>query len=357
MFYPTYAELLFNILIWLLLLFVNFNVLNSSFPRFCSTYKVFFVLTVVFSTWGFITGDYFHYKEIFYSLSRYNDMHHLEPIYLYLAKILNGNYTIWRFVIWATSLLLYIAIMRMLHVRADIGSLCFALFSMFYFCSHRQTLAFCIVFLAVILLLDTNKKFLFKLLAMGLLIVSISFHRSMPIYIVLIIISLIPLNRYAYVAIICAFPLLYYNFDNILAFIVDSAFVGQDLTKSYIESDFRVFATIWGKIANVITQLPVYLLLIFAIYKTTFQRTDKLPYVVTVFLQMSFWQIYLSHLLLNQDLSSFLAPRFREDSLITMGIFYSAYIMKSKPTLLVKVLLSMLLFSNVFIYSYALYKL
>lgn len=348
-------EYCFNIFLWLLLVFLSLNVIVPTFPKIIKSYKMFFILVVTFSTFGVITGDYFHYQELFGTFGKYNNVEHVEKVYSFLAKFVGGNYTLWRFIVWTSSVGLYVLTMKRLKVRPDVASLCFALFTMFYFCSHRQTLAFCIVILAIVLLMRANKKIILSAVAIALFVISVYFHRSMPVYIFLFIIALIPLNRYAYIALICLFPISYHYLGNIFGYLIDISFIREELAAGYTESDL-VSATLWGKFTGVITQLPIYLLLCFAIFKTQFQRSVQLPKGARFFLQMSFWQIYTSYLFMGQDMSSFLAPRFREDSLLSLGIFYSLYLTIYKQTSYTRFMLWYLFFSNLFIYMYALYK-
>lgn len=350
-----YIDYCFNIFIWLLLIVLNLNVLVPSFPKVTNSYKMFFILVVMFATFGFITGDYFHYQEIFDSYAKYQELEHVEPIYLSVAKFVGGNYTLWRLVVWTVATLLYIFVMRQLKVTPSVASLCFALFTMFYFCSHRQTVAFCVVFLSICLFLSNSKSKLLKIIAIAIFIASIFFHRSMVVYAFLFLLSLIPLNRYAYIVIICLYPLVSYLFSGVIGYASEGLILDETLTENYINSDMRVNTTIWGVVSNLITLTPIYILLLLAIYKTKFQA-QKLPYVANVFLQMSFWQIYLSALFQNQDVSSFLAPRFREDSLMTLGIFYSVYLSTYTPTRKIKLFLWWLFVANMYIYLYALYK-
>ncbi|MBR5562767.1 MAG: EpsG family protein [Bacteroidales bacterium] len=348
-------EFYLNIFIWLLLVFLNINVIAPSCPRITNSYKMFFILVVLFSTFGYITGDYFHYQEIFDSYSIGYSLGHVEPIYIKIAKYVDGNYSLWRFIVWTAATLLYILTMRKLKVNPAVASLCFALFPMFYFCSHRQSLAFSIVFLAIVMLMESDKKRIPKIIAIGLFVLSLYFHRSMLIYIFIFLIAFIPLNRNAYIVILCLFPVIYHYIGDILGYLMNMSFLSDDLAEGYMKSDL-VSATLWGKISGFLTQLPIYLLLIYAIVKTKIQKKIHVPKVAIVFLQMSFWQMYISHLFMGQDMSSFLAPRFREDSLMTLGIFYTLYLTKYKLNRPVRFFFWYLFVSNIFLYSYALYK-
>ena len=352
----SYIEVYFNIFVWALLVFLSFRALVPSFPKMANSYKVFYFLAITFATFGYVTGDFFHYQEIFENSARFNEFHHVEKFYSYIGEFLGMNYMLWRFVIWSIALLLYIYLMKRLRTVPDAVSLSFALFSILYFCSHRQILAFCVAFVGVVLLLDSSKKIGIKILGLLIIAASLLFHRSMPIYLCLIVLALIPYNRYVYVVMLCAFPIVSRYFGDILGTMVDSSLINENLTRSYIDSDFRATSTIWGIVGLVVTYAPIYLLLIYAIYQTTFKKEASLPREAMFFLRLSFLQIYLAHLFQNQGVSSFLTTRFLEDSVITLGVFYSVFITKYRPTKFIKTGYSFLLISCLYNYMYFIYK-
>ena len=91
------------------------------------------VLLIVFGTYGTGEGDYLHYKESVESIHSLFDVFYyngMEVQYNYLALFLEGNYTLWRLVIFSVqfigmSLLLYKAKLNTYPILLFFIAICF----------------------------------------------------------------------------------------------------------------------------------------------------------------------------------------------------------------------------------------
>ena len=155
------------------------------------------------------------------------------------------------------------------------------------------------------------------------------------------------------------FPLIYSNLGPILDYLtsIGGSSTIELYSRNYIDSDFRVDITLWGIVGNIINQLPTYLLLLYAIYISLFKPNVSLPFLAKVFLNISVLEVYLSLLFTGQDVSAFLAPRFREYSLLPLSIFYGIYFTGQPINKYVRILIYMMLFANLYMLSYSIYKL
>lgn len=355
-----FLKYLIDIFLWSLLVIINVTPLKPAAPRVTVSYWPSIVLVILFAVFGYITGDYFNYITIYESSSHYNAVFHVERIYAFLMEVSNGSYTLWRFLIWFPAILLYGWIIKRLKLDVNVALLFFAILPMFYFCSHRQYLGMAIMYSGLVLFYTSNKhSYVSKLLAVLVFVLSAFFHRSMPLYMLLTLIALLPFNKVSYVLMAVLFPLIYNYLDLILEFITS---IGGSSTidlfsKNYIESDFRVDITIWGIVGNLVNQLPTYLLLIYAIYQTTFKKGNRVSPVAKIFLQIAVLEVYLSLLFTGQDVSAFLAPRFREYSLLPLSIFYGIYFTSRPIKRYVRIFIYMMLFADLYMLSYSLYKL
>lgn len=355
-----FLKYLLDIFLWVLLVIINITPLKSSPLKFNVSYWPSIILIMLFAVFGYITGDYFNYISIYDASFHYNDVFHVEPFYAFLMEISHGSYNLWRFFIWIPAVLVYGWIIKRLKLDVNVAFLFFAILPMFYFCSHRQYLGMAIMYSGLVLFCTSTKHaYMGKLLALLIFISSVFFHRSMPLYMLLTVIALLPFKKVSYVLMVVLFPLIYNYLDPILEFITS---VGGSSTidlfsKNYIESDFRVDITIWGIVGNLVNQLPTYLLLIYAIYQSTFKKGNYVPSLAKVFLNIAVLQVYLSLLFTGQDVSAFLAPRFREYSLLPLSLFYGIYFSSRPINRYVRILIFMMLFADLYMLAYSVYKL
>lgn len=350
-----------DIFFWLLLVLLNYSSIHSSFPRFKDTYWFSVILIILFAVFGYITGDYDNYIYIYNASDYYNETVHVEPLYATLMKWSHGNYDLWRFLIWAPAVLIYSLILKKLKVNLNVAFMFFAILPMFYFCSHRQYLGLAIMYLGLVLLSTPSKNMIIsRLFAILLMIGSIYFHRSMPLYILLAMIALLPFKKVTYIIMAVLFPIIYINFDLIVNFftVTVNTSTMELYSRNYIDSEFRVDITLWGIIGNIVNQLPVYLLLIYAIYKSAFSSDASLvPPMAKVFLNIAVLEIYLSLLFTGQEVSAFLAPRFREYSLVPLSMFYTIYLTRFRMNRTIRTFVYMVLFADIYMLAYSIYKL
>lgn len=156
------------------------------------------------------------------------------------------------------------------------------------------------------------------------------------------------------------FPVIYINFEWILNFVTVTVNTSamELYSRNYIDSEFRVDITMWGIIGNIVNQLPVYLLLVYALYKSAFSSDAfAVPLMAKIFLNLAVLEIYLSLLFTGQEVSAFLAPRFREYSLMPLSMFYTIYLTRCRMNRVIRTFVYMVLFADLYMLAYSIYKL
>lgn len=350
-----------DIFLWLLLVLLNYSSIHSSFPRFKDTYWFSVILIIMFAVFGYITGDYDNYIYIYDASEYYNETVHVESLYAALMDWSHGNYALWRFFIWGPAVLIYGIILKKLNVNLNVAFMFFAILPMFYFCSHRQYLGLAIMYLGLVFFTTPSKNLIMsRLFAVMLMISSIYFHRSMPLYILLALVAMLPFKKSTYIIMALLFPVIYINFEWILNFVTVTVNTSamELYSRNYIDSEFRVDITMWGIIGNIVNQLPVYLLLVYALYKSAFSSDAfAVPLMAKIFLNLAVLEIYLSLLFTGQEVSAFLAPRFREYSLMPLSMFYTIYLTRCRMNRVIRTFVYMVLFADLYMLAYSIYKL
>ena len=249
----TTSEVIFNLLLWVILIFVyrkQFKTRNIG-PN---NYNFLLIIVVLYSTFGYVSGDYFHYEELYDRITRTTNITaiHLESFYLSLIEFLPEDYNLWRFAVWGLSTIVTILIFKKLNLNPQFTTLIFTLVLMQYFAAPRNTLGYMVLYFGVAWLLYSKPKSLVSMVV-GIVIICCStlFHKSMILYIFLIIISLIPIKKIHIITALFLFPILYVSIIKysmlLLPYLTgdtDSAEAGM----RYLESDNAFVANFNGMI-------------------------------------------------------------------------------------------------------------
>ncbi len=356
---PTTQAILVPISLWFILLIrYSSQIKKTTFEN--KSYFFFWLIVTLFCTFNFMPGDYYSYKELYENLYRSSYAIHVEEFFYYLTQALPHSYHLWRFIIWTTSTIIIISIFKKLKCPTGFSVLVFTLLLMTYFAVPRNTLGFVVLYLAIVIIFSPNKKNKFFSLCIGsiLIIWSFSLHKSMFIYILLMGFALIPLGKKLLITSIIAFPLLYKSVTFISSYILLNSFANETSQESgtgYLESDFRVEVNINGLIQLFITRLPIFLLLFYSI-RNIFFKKESVHYILKIFLQYSYWLIYISYLFMGQEVSAFLSNRFWDASLYPLTFFIAGYLYKKPRSRFIKNCFYLLILSNLYQLSYAIFK-
>lgn len=355
--YSFYGCLL-SIVIWLYAYLRN----KSQIQRNSSHGTSFFelgIITILFSTFAYISGDFYSYREIYDSVITVRESRHLEDFYVWLINHLPTNYFLWRAIVWGAATYLLLSTFKKLRCNPQFSSLLFILISLvgtFYFL--RNSLGYCMLYYGVAVLLCRKNltSALWGLLAIG---ISYFLHKSMFLYIGIMIIAFIPLNKSLIKLSIILFPIIYSTVFFVSTHILSFSGLTEQSGESglnYLNSeDVSYNSNIFGYLKMFINRLPIYLLLIKAMKDIYFKKI-KVEYRYLVFLQYSYFLTYLSFLFLGQEVSKFLSPRFWDASLLPLTIFLAHYLYIIPRTKYIRICLYLLLFSIFYNFSYQIYS-
>ncbi len=356
----TYPQAIFCAIYWFLF-FVIYSFALKKNVKFAYGKGYFFLwlIITVYSTFEFNGGDFYYYKEIYDQVLHYNSSIHMESFYIWVLKSLPQNYFLWRFVIWGLASFFWIQIAKDLKLDARLYAILFFLIIFFLFVGARQSLGFSILYLGLIFLLKHDNKKWKRALGLMIMVVSCFFHKTMFIYLIISLVSIVNFGKNYIIALLILFPIFYKGMDLFIEPIslLVSDDIGINAIQRYLNSDFRSEANIYGIIRKIIDRLPVFLLIIYAI-KNIFFNNEKVDYLQKVLLRVSFILIYVSYLFAGKEVSAFIPPRFWDAALFPFTIFLSLYLFNHthQKNRLVNLSLVLFVLSKLFTIAYRIYK-
>ena len=140
----------------------------------------FLVFFIFFSIGYCVNSDYFNYRNWVIWASRWYDSDASVALYQSLAYWCNGNYDLFRFVVWGGGLILVYISSRKLHIDSFTTLLILFVFYCTYFCYARASLAMAVYWFGVVFFVTTSSKSIIKkIIGIILIFSSIIFHREM----------------------------------------------------------------------------------------------------------------------------------------------------------------------------------
>ena len=222
----TFAQCLYCLLLYcfLLLFSLRGNVSNLFIKADLKGGRIFlFCGLLLFALTAFVGADFFHYYEFMseYRGQVFGDQElGLESFYQYLINYIDGNYFIFRLVVWGGSLALIVTATRLFG--ANVYHTLFVILAGFIvtYSYARATLAMSVFSLGIVIICTANKhkKGIIKtIIGIAIVACSIYFHRSMlPMIVVAACWLLLPckkqLSRYS----LLLFPIIVVIVSNIL---------------------------------------------------------------------------------------------------------------------------------------------
>lgn len=369
MYKQTFGLVLIDFVIWLSFLWINRrfllianNTIPANYKSNKHSYVAFFVFVSSFCTFSYISGDYAAYLEIYNTINIKNTYlgFYLEPFYIWLIDILPHNYSIWRYVVWGLSSIAIIKTFKRLDFSIEFSSLIFCLLLFVYFSTPRNSLGYVVLYLGATYLFfpSTNKKWSY-FVGIVLVVCSNFLHKSMFLYIIILLFSLIPFGKRSYIFSLIFFPIIYKSITFISRIILEYSFANaesQERGMEYLESDFQVRINAFGYLHLGIWRVPLLFLLYYAI-KNIYFKGEEIPYGYKVFLNYSYLLIYMALLFTGQEVSAFLSTRFYDASIYTLTIFFAYYLYRKPLSKFIKTCMYTFIVANLYNFFLAFYKL
>lgn len=226
--------------------------------------------TLFLCIFAFYDSDYYHYLEIFQSVST-DFIYHVEDVYIPIALFAKGNYTVFRACVWGVAVLLAFWTFRRLDLPFPLVVLCFLCLIVLKFGYGRVSLALSIATFGLSYIVKPAKfKILSYLFGIVLILLSTLFHSSAIVYVVFLLISMVAINAgrgsmiiflVVYLLSVLAFQRL--GSQDIFRFI--SGYEETEGAISYLEGDFKGYGGIGPTINMVLGRLPFFIALIDAL--------------------------------------------------------------------------------------------
>lgn len=151
-----------------------------------------FILVLLFSSFAFTGGDEVRYEE-FVTEDFDIDFHPIEPVYALIAGFVNGNYTYWRLIVYWSSVVLSFFAMKRMNCLNFTTITAYVLLALVSVGTTRGVLAYSIFVLGYSFF---DSKYIWgKLIGVMLVLLSIAFHDSMLLPVVLTPLTLIKPTR------------------------------------------------------------------------------------------------------------------------------------------------------------------
>ncbi|MBR2026164.1 MAG: EpsG family protein [Alistipes sp.] len=203
----TFAQCLYCFLLYCFLLLVSLkgNLTNTyTQDNYVFRKIILFGGILLFSLTSFVDADFFHYYESMYEYKNQvfvDTERGLEAFYQHLIYIINGNYFLFRLIVWGSSLLLIIFATR--KFGANVYRTLFVILAGYImtFSYARASLAMAVfttgaVIVSVVSECETRKRIILTTLGLAIIACSIYFHRSMlPILVASICWAFVPWKK------------------------------------------------------------------------------------------------------------------------------------------------------------------
>ena len=349
---------LINLFIWVILILLY----NSQFFNYNPKEKrahIFILLVTLFTTLGFSEADTYHYHSIYDEMVQYRTPIHIEDFYYWLIEVLPKSYYLWRFVIWTSALWLLMKSFKRLGL--DFAGICFVfpmlLLQQFTITRGCLGIALFMYSFSLISFPNRNRLMSYVLGVVGI-IGSLFLHRSMPIFISVFLISLIPFNKYTIIAILLALPIartvvMPFVTDLLENILIDSE--TSDFAALYLEGS-KSEITVKGMIRQVIDYAPR-VALFYILIKDYYWKGRPIKGPIKILLQYSIVLFVLAVLFLGQETSSFVTNRTIHMMCFPLTCVLAYYLMQeNRHTLLMKLTMFGFLLSDFYAFAYTIYK-
>lgn len=256
-------------------------------------------------------GDFFYYCVNFHSKS---GIQHFEDFYVSLYQWCH-NYFLWRAIVWGCSVVLLLLSIKQLKVNTHFASFIFVITQFYYFGTMRNMLGFMVMFYSVILIYKVNKLYpktiIYLILGIIGLYISQFLHRSMFLYLILLIPAVIPFGKKMIKTGLCFFPILY-GLVFIMAQFFMSYFSGNEDAQITAEKymDGQIGATFMQSLNNTIKFLA-YAYLLWTIIKNE-KLYQRMPSIFRYLTRYAYILIYLGALFWGQKTGGWLFLRFSD---------------------------------------------
>lgn len=215
--------------------------INSDSNRYNFRSFLLFCGIILFALTSFINDDFFHYNDTMLEYKNGvmdNQNSGIEMPYQHIIHFIQGNYALFRLIVWGGSLLLILFGVRIFGANAYNALFLILAGYIIIYSYARATLAMSIYALGVIIVsVESEHKFnlLKKIIGITIIALSIYFHRSMaPIIALSLFVIILPYKRLFAKNSLLIFPLIVFLFSSIFRIVIDDL---ASMTNSFADDE------------------------------------------------------------------------------------------------------------------------
>jgi len=258
--------ILFNVTIWticaitFLILGINQIKRNDKYiPQ--KNYFIIFIFFLAYSLFTGFGGDNERYSFFFeegYKLYFMGGEENIgiEPLYAYIAKFVNGNFLLWKLVVYGSCLLITFITIKRFKVKNDITLMFYSLMCLSSIGTTRAVLAYSIFLLGYSFIKEKEKKQ--KLFGCFIIVFSYFAHSSMIVPILLTPFVFIKINKKIVYTLIILFPVLIYLFNTYYNVFLAGDYYYVNKFETYNEYDY---ATTRSKTMNILNNIMYFVII------------------------------------------------------------------------------------------------
>lgn len=283
----TFYQMLFDLFLYTLIYKISKNNL-----KFNNNNTVLFCLILVFCIYPFWGGDYFHYYESYIDYKKCNAYTWIDPIYDRFMDF-SPTYGIWRIIVWGTGLISVFWASKILDIETNQFIYYFTVFLLLVFSYARVSLGMSILLLGYAFIIQ-SKKNIFKIcLGIITIIISMFFHKSLILPILVSFISFVKLNRKLLIVFIIIIPIIIIFIRNHFETLAYASGIlnEEQMAKaaSYTSGEKSKELGIAAIINNILQYLPIYYSVFFLTrsyykYYPSLDFRDRSLYKISLFM-------------------------------------------------------------------------
>ena len=283
-----------NLLLYLFMLFLAYRgIMNRDGEKFRYILSVF--LMFLFCEYAFWGGDYFYYISEFKE-ARLGARVNLEPFYYMIVRIFTSYESI-RLIIWGMALVLLLLAFRIIEKKSEYLTYVYISTYFIWFTYARASLAMAAIILGTTLLAHSNRKLLFlQMLGLGLLVLSINFHKSATFGIVMGIFAIASyrLGKWAFLFLIFIGFVVMYRFIDVID-LMDIAELQEErleytmgVAQNYLEGEERSMG--YGELVEKVSfHISVYMIAILFLMSVFDDKNKEFPKYARIFGCYAYW--------------------------------------------------------------------
>ncbi len=270
---------------------------NKSVPKGNFIFAcILIMLFCLYPAWG---GDFFHYRDSFFSIKQ-NGYTNMEVPYQYIIKDIVDTYFQFRLIVWGFALLLFYYTQKLLPVPIVLCSVIFCLMFLPRFSYARVSLAMSMIYLGLSVAVY-KKSSINLLIGLAILGVSYFFHKSALFGISVSIISFFMadiLNKRTVFIFALLYPILMYIVPLALSefmlmdFSDEVVYIGKG--QMYLENDFTENYGLGKNIEEGLLRATLYGVLILYALLHIKSKYEYLPRAIKVFSTSAFLSVFIA---------------------------------------------------------------